>query len=205
MRHKIMKKNILTFAFIFSSFFAITSFNPITQLSASEKACNASCEKSCDKSKKACEKARKESQKACSGCAEACETSGSKVKNTVYHKNEDIKFDNFYVRATAVKMTAAFLDITNSSSIDDKLVSASTDVAGKVELHTHLMEDGVAMMRQVDSIALPAKATVNLKPRGLHIMLMQMKKPLQDGEEINITLSFEHAGDMTISFPVKKK
>ena len=109
-----------------------------------------------------------------------------------------------YARATAAGQQAGggFLKLENKGG-DDRLVSASAGVAGSVELHTMSMEGDVMRMRQVDSIALPAGKTVELKPGGLHIMFMGLKTPLKAGDSFPMTLKFEKAGEVTVQVKVQ--
>lgn len=105
--------------------------------------------------------------------------------------------------APTAKAGAAFLTV-NIDSGSDKLVAASSPVADKVELHTHLMEDGIARMRPVEGgIAVTAGTPTELKPGGLHIMLIGLKGPLKQGESFPLTLTFEKAGDVTVTVPVQ--
>lgn len=84
--------------------------------------------------------------------------------------------------------TAAFMQLTNDGSAELALVAVETDVAARAELHTHQLVDGVAQMRQVAQIALPAGQTVSLQPGGLHIMLLDLKAPLKADEQVALTL-----------------
>lgn len=97
---------------------------------------------------------------------------------------------------------AAFMTIVNSGTTADRLVKASSPVAQVTELHTHLHEDGVMRMRAVPTIEIPAKADTRLAPGGLHVMLIGLKAPLTEGETVPVTLSFEHAGELTVTVPV---
>ena len=108
-----------------------------------------------------------------------------------------------FARASAgnVRNGAAFM--TLSSGGGDVLLRATSDVARRTELHTVKMEDGVMRMRRVPDIALPAMEKVALKPGGLHVMFMGLKEPLKQGENIDITLTFEKAGDVIVSVPVR--
>ena len=108
-----------------------------------------------------------------------------------------------FARASAgnVRNGAAFM--TLSSGGGDVLLRAASDVARRTELHTVKMEDGVMRMRRVPDIALPAMEKVALKPGGLHVMFMGLKEPLKQGENIDITLTFEKAGDVIVSVPVR--
>jgi len=85
----------------------------------------------------------------------------------------------------------------------DKLVSASTEIAGRVEMHTMRMDGDVMRMRQVESIEIPAGKTVDLKPGGLHIMFMDLKTPLKTGASFPLTLRFEKAGEVKVEVKVQ--
>lgn len=86
----------------------------------------------------------------------------------------------------------------------DRLVSASTPAAGRVEIHESMVMGGKAMMHpRPRGIELPAGKTVALKPEGLHLMLIGLKKPLKVGETVPVTLKFEKSGEVTVSFAVR--
>ncbi len=96
-----------------------------------------------------------------------------------------------WVRATVVqqKATGAFMQL--QSSQDAKLISAQSPVAGVVEVHEMTMDGGVMKMRAVPSLALPAGKTVDLKPGGYHVMLMDLKGQVKDGDTVPVTLVVE--------------
>jgi copper(I)-binding protein len=75
-------------------------------------------------------------------------------------------------------------------------------VAGEVQLHEMAMEGNVMKMRQVKDIAVPAGATVELKPGGLHLMFMNIKAPLAAGETVPVKLKFAKAGEVEVKMPV---
>jgi hypothetical protein len=77
------------------------------------------------------------------------------------------------------------------SAADTALVSASSPVAGVVEIHEMKMDGGVMKMSAVKSLAVPAGKGVELKPGGYHVMLMDLKQPLKEGETVPVTLNFE--------------
>ncbi|MEZ5837006.1 MAG: copper chaperone PCu(A)C [Geminicoccaceae bacterium] len=104
--------------------------------------------------------------------------------------------------AKSARNGAAFMAITNNGSEPDRLVSASSDVAGRVELHTHAMDNGVMKMRQIEAIDVPAGETVMLQPGSLHIMLIDLHQPLTEGENFEIEMTFEKAGNVETSVPV---
>lgn len=117
----------------------------------------------------------------------------------------DITVTNPFARASApaAKAGAAFLTVTLDAG-SDKLVGASSPVADKVELHTHLMENGIARMRPVEGgIAVAAGVPVELKPGGLHVMLIGLKGPLKQGDSFPLTLKFEKAGEVAVTVPVQ--
>jgi hypothetical protein len=112
------------------------------------------------------------------------------------------------VRARAVpptaKTSAAYMIIENPGPEDDRLLAARAKVAARVELHTHVVEDGVAKMRELeDGIAVPAGASVALAPGGLHVMLMGLSRPLAVDDRFPLTLVFERAGEMTVEVEVR--
>ncbi len=109
-----------------------------------------------------------------------------------------------YARATAAGQSvgAGYLTLTNPGAAD-RLLSASAPVSQTVELHTMSMDGTVMRMRQVDAIELPAGRTVELKPGGLHLMLMGLKAPLAAGSQFPLTLRFEKAGEVTVQVKVE--
>lgn len=109
-----------------------------------------------------------------------------------------------WARATAAGQQAGggFLKLKNGGAAD-RLVSASSPAAQRVELHTMAMDGDVMRMRQVDAIALPAGQTVELKPGGLHLMLMGLKQPLQAGSSVPLKLKFEKAGEVAVDLKIE--
>ena len=117
-----------------------------------------------------------------------------------------ISIENGWSRATAAAQTVGggFMTIVNAGKADDRLVSATSPVAVEVQIHDMKMEDGVMRMRQLaDGLAVPAGARVELKPRSLHLMFMQLKAPLAVGQSFPVTLKFEKAGAVTTQFRVE--
>ncbi|GAB2678028.1 copper chaperone PCu(A)C [Aliiglaciecola aliphaticivorans] len=90
-----------------------------------------------------------------------------------------------------VPNTAAYFKIHNSSDKDVVLISATTDIAEKAELHAHVMENGMMSMQEQEQIRIPAGETVTFKPGGLHVMIFGLKKPLVENKEVIITLLSE--------------
>ncbi|MFC3074128.1 copper chaperone PCu(A)C [Shinella pollutisoli] len=98
-----------------------------------------------------------------------------------------------------------FLTVTNKGTEADRLVSiAAPSVSDDVQLHEMAVADGVMTMRPLkDGIEIPAGATVELKPGGLHVMFMAIKQPFKEGEAIPATLTFEKAGAVDVEFKVE--
>jgi hypothetical protein len=74
----------------------------------------------------------------------------------------------------------------------------------RTELHTHINENGIFKMREVEAIEVPAGGEAVLEPGGLHVMFMGLHKPLKQGESVHLTLTFEKAGKVMVSVPVGK-
>ena len=96
-----------------------------------------------------------------------------------------------WVRATvaAQKATGAFMQISSVS--DAKLVEAKSPAASIVEIHEMKMDNNVMKMRAVSEVALPAGKTVELKPGGYHVMMMDLKAQVKEGDTVPLTLVFE--------------
>ena len=100
--------------------------------------------------------------------------------------------------------SAAYLTLQNTGKRDQILVKAASPVAKTVELHTHLHENGVMKMRRLKGgIAVPAGATVELRPGGLHIMLFGVNSRKIKGNRVPLTLTFSNAGPVTVMLAVK--
>ncbi|MFN4325067.1 MAG: copper chaperone PCu(A)C [Azonexus sp.] len=87
--------------------------------------------------------------------------------------------------------TGAFMVIKNQGDKDIKLVKAANPVSKVTELHTHLSEGGVMKMRPVPAIDIKAHGEAVLKPGGLHVMLIDLKAPMKEGDVVPITLTFD--------------
>ena len=115
----------------------------------------------------------------------------------------DVKIDDPWVRGTVAGQmaTGAFMAITAKEGA--ALVSASSPVAGVVEIHSMKMEDGVMKMRPIPKLDLPAGEAVQLKPGGYHVMLMDLKQPLKTGEIVPITLKLEGKDKVVTTLEIK--
>lgn len=109
-----------------------------------------------------------------------------------------------WARATAgmAMVGAAYMTLANTGATADRLIEATSPVATKTELHTHIVEGDIMRMREVESIDLPPGETIELQPAGLHVMLIGLSAPLQMGEHFPLTLTFAEAGTATVEVEV---
>jgi copper(I)-binding protein len=115
---------------------------------------------------------------------------------------EDIKVTDAWVRAThAGQQTgAAYMKIVSQKNAE--LVKVETPISKRAEMHIMEMKESVMVMREVDAISLPAANEILLAPGGYHIMLMNLKQPLNAGEKVPLKLSFK-LGNETIEMDVQ--
>jgi hypothetical protein len=111
-----------------------------------------------------------------------------------------------YARASAMmsQSGAAFMEIMNQTDTDDRLIDARSDVAERVELHTH-QEDANGVMRMIhveEGFAIPAGGSHALARGGDHVMFLGLNQPFEHGDEIEVTLVFEQAGEITVTIPI---
>ena len=105
---------------------------------------------------------------------------------------------------SGAKVAGAYLTIENKGSAADRLVGGSGDVAGRFEIHEMAMEDGVMKMRPLDKgLVIDPGKTVKLAPGGNHLMLLDLKSPLKQGDKVPVTLQFEKAGKVNVSLDVQ--
>ena len=116
-----------------------------------------------------------------------------------------LEIDHPWARHTpAGAMTGAgYLSVKNSGSEPDRLIAVSTSGAAKVEIHEGFTENGVAKMREVEGIEIPAGGEVKLAPGGYHLMLIDLKEGLAEGMHVPATLTFEKAGTVDVELAVK--
>jgi periplasmic copper chaperone A len=100
--------------------------------------------------------------------------------------------------------TGAFMVLKNGGAKDVKLVKADNPASKTTELHTHLNEGGVMKMRPVKDIEVKAKGETALKPGGFHVMLIEMKAPLKEGDVVPITLTFDDGSSKKVDAKVVK-
>lgn len=117
----------------------------------------------------------------------------------------EVTIDQPYARAVppGQPISAAFMTLKNTADTEVSLVSASSSVSNVAELHTHTNENGVMKMRQIQQITLQANEQVELKPGGLHIMLIGLKQNLVKGEMVDLTLNFSDGSSKSLDINIK--
>jgi len=116
-----------------------------------------------------------------------------------------IHAENPFARASipGMAMSAVFMKLKNTGSKEHLLVEANGSVARNIELHGHVMQDGVMRMRQMAHIHLKPGQDKVLKPGGLHIMLIGLEAPLIEGSDFTLELTFDDGSKQTLNVPVQ--
>lgn len=138
-----------------------------------------------------------------SSCAES-----PKPVNQAAVKTPGVLVEDAWVRATVgtkdTTMTAAFMSLTNPGNTDIKLISATSPIAGMVQLHEMAMKDGkMVMQEKAGGVTVPATSHAHLSPGGDHVMLMGLKQALKPGDEVPLTLKFSDNTTHDLTVPVK--
>jgi copper(I)-binding protein len=117
-----------------------------------------------------------------------------------------LEIDNPWSRAVpkGATVAAGYMTIKNTGTEPDRLIGGSTPVAGKFEIHEMSMDKGVMRMRPVaGGVEIKPGLTVELKPESFHIMLMNLKQPIEKGKPFTASLTFEKAGTVDVEFAVE--
>lgn len=114
-----------------------------------------------------------------------------------------IEIDDAWVRQPppGAPALAAFMQIRSAEG--DRLLAARSDAAERVEIHTHIEEDGLMKMREIPSLDIPAGETVSLRPGGLHIMLIGPNREVKAGDRVQLELDFDKAGTIQVEAEVR--
>ena len=121
-------------------------------------------------------------------------------------KAGDLVITQAWSRATpgGAKIGGGYLTIQNKGSAADRLIGGSADVADKVQVHEMATTNGVMTMRRLDKgLSIEPGKTVKLAPGGYHLMLLDLKSPLKQGDQVPVTLEFEKAGKVKLTFDVQ--
>lgn len=119
------------------------------------------------------------------------------------HADGSIKIEDAWARVTIPSRPAAgYMVIRNQGDQLDRFVSGTSALVERVEIHTHLMEEGVMRMRRVENVDVPGGADVKFAPGGFHLMMFGLNRALKKGEVLPVTLIFENAGEIEVEFRV---
>jgi copper(I)-binding protein len=164
-------------------------------------------DKAVDKAHQAKEKATELKDKAVDKARELKDKAADKMHDIAGQKIAPIEVVEAWARPSTSATSAVYMNITNPSTKDLTLVNATAlDVANKVEIHQTATETGgLVKMVHIDKLVIPAGKTVELRPNGLHIMLMDLKSPLNVGDKFKVTLKFDDASTQVIEVEVKDK
>jgi periplasmic copper chaperone A len=121
-------------------------------------------------------------------------------------KNGGPRIDRAWARATPGAAATGAVYFRIESPTSDRLIGLKTPVAAKAELHTHIEQNGIMQMREVEGgLAVPAGQEVELKPGGpLHVMLIELNQKLKAGDSFPLTLTFEKAGSRDVTVKVER-
>ena len=122
------------------------------------------------------------------------------------HTGDPIVVRDAWIREPPPRSPAAgYLVIENRGGDLVELVAVATEAAEQTEIHVMEHKDDRMMMRQVSELQIPAGEEVALKPGGTHLMLMELRQPLRDGDEVELVLRFGDGTERRIQMPVQKK
>jgi copper(I)-binding protein len=107
-------------------------------------------------------------------------------------------------RATppGARIGVGFMELKNAGTAPERVLGATSPVAGRVQMHVTERDGDVMKMRQVESLEIPAGGTFELKPGGAHLMLMELKAPLKKGERVPLTLRLGNGGELQVEMSV---
>jgi copper(I)-binding protein len=120
-----------------------------------------------------------------------------------FAQQSDIKVENAWSRAAMAGRTGVVYLTITSAGAPDRLIGAASPVAAKAELHESFTDNGIAKMRDVATLPVVPGKPVTLSPGGYHIMLTNLKEPLNKGDTFPVTLSFQNSGQVTATVTVR--
>ena len=137
------------------------------------------------------------------GMAIACFITASAMATD--YKVGSLAISGPWSRATpeGAQTAIGYMTIKNNGTTTDRLIGGSFDVAETFELHSMVMENGIAKMRELKDVEIKPGQTIEFKPGGSHVMFVNLKRPLSKGEHIKGTLIFEHAGTVQVEYSVE--
>jgi copper(I)-binding protein len=103
-----------------------------------------------------------------------------------------------------VDVAAGYMTIANPTATADRLLSATSPRAARVEVHEMSMDGSIMRMRPLERLEIPARGEVRLAPGGNHLMFFGVEEPFAQGQTIPVRLVFEHAGAIDVTLPVRR-
>jgi len=100
--------------------------------------------------------------------------------------------------------SAVYLVLENQGGGPDRLLGGETEAAAGVEIHESRLEDGIMRMRKVGEVEVPAGSRVDLSPGGIHLMLLDIREALVEGDSITLLLRFRESGSRSLRVPVRR-
>lgn len=137
----------------------------------------------------------------------ACGPSSETVQPAQHDAVAELRIEDAWAAPTpgGVEVAAGYFTAINGTVEDDALIGASSPRAARVEVHETVMQDGVMQMRPMTRAPIPAGQSLELAPGGRHLMFFEVDQPFTEGETISVSLSFERAGEVVVSFPVRRR
>ncbi|UUO24216.1 copper chaperone PCu(A)C [Colwellia sp. M166] len=120
-------------------------------------------------------------------------------------QNTEVLIENSFARESipGTSISSAYMTISNLSAKDLRLISASSTVSDRIEIHEHTMANGLMRMRQRDHVDISAKDSMLFQPSGFHLMIFDLKQPLKAKENIIITLHFDDQPNIDVNYIIK--
>lgn len=115
-----------------------------------------------------------------------------------------LEVSDAWARSPLEDVGAVYFVVTNDGDADEELIGASSEAAGRLELHETVMEGGQAEMQPVEAITIPAGGELSFEPGGYHVMLFDLTEPLVVGETIQLVLTFEEAGEVEVDAEIRE-
>jgi len=123
------------------------------------------------------------------------------------YKTGDIEVGHPWSRPTppAAKVAGGYVTLTNTGSQSDRLISVTSPIASRAEIHRSVVENGVASMRPLEGVTVEPGDTVDFEAERLHFMFIEPDRQLRDGDRFPATLVFENAGSIDVEFMVQMR
>ncbi len=118
-------------------------------------------------------------------------------------EEDTIHVADAWARSPSEDVAAVYFSAHNGQEEEDRLIGASSPVAGRAEVHETVEEDGEMQMRPVEAVPIGPDETVEFEPGGYHVMLLDLGEPLEVGSTITVVLEFERAGQVPVEAIVK--